>query len=182
VHQEFSAAPERGREHLDRAMPRNRFGLLNRPVEPPRRVALDAIRLATLTCAPLSAAASRIVGEVETPAPYNRTVRFLILNGPTATLTRRENSPYCSTSSPASATPKSPSFVTHYLDEVFAICGRVCVFQQRDDHHQASTPRRKTSCTSMVGRVWRPDGWLTTATRIPAMLRCRSKVCASPLT
>lgn len=133
VHQEFNLL-----NHLSvaenisiEAMPKNRFGLLDRTEMNHRaRMALDAIGLEDLSERVLVKTlgiAHRQLIEIARALQSNS--KILILDEPTATLTERETKRLFKIIESIKAKGVTIVFVTHHLNEVFAICDRVTVFR-----------------------------------------------------
>lgn len=133
VHQEFNLL-----NHLSvaenisiEAMPKNRFGLLDRPEMNRRaRMALNAIGLEDLSERVLVKTlgiAHRQLIEIARALQSNS--KILILDEPTATLTERETKRLFKIIKAIKAKGVTIVFVTHHLNEVFAICDRVTVFR-----------------------------------------------------
>jgi ribose transport system ATP-binding protein len=113
------------------ALPRTRFGLFDRAEARRRaRVALDAIGLTDLdvdaTISTLGIAHRQLI---EIARALQSDSAILILDEPTATLTDREKLRLFDIVGALSARGVTVVFVTHHLDEVFAICDRVTVFR-----------------------------------------------------
>ncbi|MEM5583903.1 sugar ABC transporter ATP-binding protein [Roseibium sp. AS2] len=133
VHQEFNLL-----DHLTIAenisieqMPKTRFGLLDR-TEMNRRArrALDAIGLTDINVAqPVSSLGIAHRQLVEIARALQSKSRILILDEPTATLTERETKRLFDIVAGIKADGVTVVFVSHHLDEVFAICDRVTVFR-----------------------------------------------------
>ncbi|WP_422375634.1 sugar ABC transporter ATP-binding protein [Roseibium sp.] len=133
VHQEFNLL-----DHLTIAenisiehMPTNRFGLLDRREMNRRaRQALDAIGLSDIDVAqPVSSLGIAHRQLVEIARALQSKSRILILDEPTATLTERETKRLFDIVAAIKADGVTVVFVSHHLDEVFAICDRVTVFR-----------------------------------------------------
>ncbi|CTQ56649.1 Ribose import ATP-binding protein RbsA [Roseibium album] len=133
VHQEFNLL-----DHLSIAenisiekMPRTRFGLLDKQEMNRRaREALDAIGLTDIDVkAPVSSLgiAHRQLVEISRALQFKS--RILILDEPTATLTERETKRLFDIVASIKADGVTVVFVSHHLEEVFAICDRVTVFR-----------------------------------------------------
>ncbi|WP_380250917.1 sugar ABC transporter ATP-binding protein [Kiloniella antarctica] len=133
VHQEFNLL-----DHLSvaenisiEAMPKTRFGLLDRPEMNRRaRVALDAIGLSDVdvraTVQSLGIAHRQLI-EIARALQSESTI--LILDEPTATLTERETKRLFEIVQSIKAKGVTIVFVSHHLNEVFAICDRVTIFR-----------------------------------------------------
>ncbi len=133
VHQEFNLL-----DHLSIAenisiekLPRNRFGLLDRPELNSRaRKALDAIGLTDIDVkAPVSTLGIAHRQLVEIARALQSESQILILDEPTATLTERETKRLFELVARIKADGVTVVFVSHHLDEVFEICDRVTVFR-----------------------------------------------------
>jgi ribose transport system ATP-binding protein len=133
VHQEFNLL-----EHLSIAenisieqLPKNSLGLLDRKEMNRRaRKALDAIGLTDVdVTAPVSALGIAHRQLVEIARALQSKSRILILDEPTATLTERETKRLFDIVAGIKADGVTVVFVSHHLDEVFAICDRVTVFR-----------------------------------------------------
>jgi len=133
VHQEFNLL-----EHLSIAenisverMPTNRFGLLDKQEMNQRaRSALDAVGLTDVDVkAPVSSLGIAHRQLVEISRALQRKSRILILDEPTATLTERETRRLFEIVETIKADGVTIVFVSHHLEEVFAICDRVTVFR-----------------------------------------------------
>ncbi|MEO9779949.1 MAG: sugar ABC transporter ATP-binding protein [Sedimentitalea sp.] len=133
VHQEFNLL-----NHLSvaenisiEAMPRTRLGLLDRAEMNCRaRAALDAIGLRDVDVrAPVSALGIAHRQLIEIARALQSESAILILDEPTATLTERETSRLFEIVNGIRNRGVTVVFVTHHLDEVFAICDRVTVFR-----------------------------------------------------
>ncbi len=173
VHQEFNLL-----QHLSvaenisiEAMPRNRFGLLNRPEMNRRaRVALDAIGLSDVDVrAPVSSLGIAHRQLVEIARALQSDSAILILDEPTATLTERETTRLFDIVTGIRDRGVTVVFVTHYLDEVFAICDRVTVFRSGEtiitENITDTTPQNVVR--NMVGRELEAQMGAATAARIP---------------
>mgnify|MGYP000037903190 FL=1 len=133
VHQEFNLldhltiAENISIEHL----PRTRFGLLDRKEMNRRaRQALDAIGLGDIdVTAPVRSLGIAHRQLVEIARALQSKSRILILDEPTATLTERETKRLFDIVTGIRADGVTVVFVSHHLDEVFAICDRVTVFR-----------------------------------------------------
>lgn len=158
VHQEFNLL-----DHLSIAenisierMPKSRFGLLDRQEMNRRaRTALDAIGLTDIDVkAPVSSLgiAHRQLVEISRALQYES--RILILDEPTATLTERETRRLFDIVTAIRAKGVTVVFVSHHLEEVFAICDRVTVFRNgktiATDRIENTTPEGVVQ--KMVGR------------------------------
>ncbi|MEH6403651.1 MAG: sugar ABC transporter ATP-binding protein [Sneathiella sp.] len=133
VHQEFNLL-----NHLSvaenisiEAMPKNRFGLLDRAEMNRRaRVALDAIGLKDVdvraSVQSLGIAHRQLV---EIARALQSESSILILDEPTATLTIRETERLFGIIKSIKAKGVTVVFVSHHLNEVFEICDRVTVFR-----------------------------------------------------
>jgi ribose transport system ATP-binding protein len=113
------------------ALPRTRLGLYDRAeVRRRARVALDAIGLSDVdvdaTVSTLGIAHCQLI---EIARALQSDSAILILDEPTATLTDREKLRLFDIVSALAARGVTVVFVTHHLDEVFAICDRVTVFR-----------------------------------------------------
>jgi ribose transport system ATP-binding protein len=133
VHQEFNLL-----DHLTIAenisiehFPKNRFGLLDRKEMNLRaRKALDAIGLGDIdVTAPVRSLGIAHRQLVEIARALQSKSRILILDEPTATLTERETRRLFDIVAGIKADGVTVVFVSHHLDEVFAICDRVTVFR-----------------------------------------------------
>lgn len=133
VHQEFNLL-----DHLSIAenisiekMPKTRFGLLDRKEMNARaRTALDAIGLTDVDVrAPVNSLGIAHRQLVEIARALQSDSRILILDEPTATLTERETRRLFEIVAAIKARGVTVVFVSHHLDEVFAICDRVTVFR-----------------------------------------------------
>jgi len=133
VHQEFNLL-----DHLTIAenisierMPTGRFGLLDRKEMNRRaRQALDAIGLTDINVSqPVSSRGIAHRQLVEIARALQSKSRILILDEPTATLTERETRRLFDIVAGIKADGVTVVFVSHHLDEVFAICDRVTVFR-----------------------------------------------------
>nr|WP_245555185.1 sugar ABC transporter ATP-binding protein [Ahrensia kielensis] len=133
VHQEFNLL-----NHLSvaenisiEAMPRNRFGILDR-AEMNRRAqaSLNAIGLGEIdvrTSVQSLGIAHRQLIEIARSLQSDSSI--LILDEPTATLTERETKRLFEIIADIKEKGVTVVFVTHHLDEVFAICDRVTIFR-----------------------------------------------------
>ncbi len=133
VHQEFNLL-----DHLSvaenisiEAMPKTRLGLLDRKEMNRRaRVALDAIGLRDVdvraTVQSLGIAHRQLI-EIARALQSESTI--LILDEPTATLTERETKRLFEIVQSIKAKGVTIVFVSHHLNEVFAICDRVTIFR-----------------------------------------------------
>lgn len=133
VHQEFNLL-----EHLTIAenisiehLPKNSLGLLDRKEMNRRaRKALDAIGLTDVdVTAPVRSLGIAHRQLVEIARALQSKSRILILDEPTATLTERETRRLFDIVAGIKADGVTVVFVSHHLDEVFAICDRVTVFR-----------------------------------------------------
>ncbi|WP_298985344.1 sugar ABC transporter ATP-binding protein [uncultured Roseibium sp.] len=133
VHQEFNLL-----DHLSIAenisverMPTTRFGLLDKQEMNRRaRLALDAIGLTDVDVkAPVSSLGIAHRQLVEISRALQCKSQILILDEPTATLTERETKRLFDIIASIKAEGVTVVFVSHHLDEVFAICDRVTVFR-----------------------------------------------------
>ncbi len=133
VHQEFnllndlSVAENISIEHL----PRKRFGILDRGEMKRRaRLALDAIGLSDIDVStPVRTLGIAHRQLVEIARALQSESRILILDEPTATLTERETERLFEIVAGIRAKGVTVVFVSHHLEEVFAICERVTVFR-----------------------------------------------------
>ncbi|MBU2867392.1 sugar ABC transporter ATP-binding protein [Pacificibacter marinus] len=133
VHQEFNLLTDLSvAENISiEAFPRGRFGLLDR-VEMKRRArhALDAIGLSDVDVdMPVSRLGIAHRQLIEIARALQTESRILILDEPTATLTERETSRLFDIVADIKAKGVTVVFVSHHLNEVFAICDRVTVFR-----------------------------------------------------
>ncbi|WP_428687655.1 sugar ABC transporter ATP-binding protein [Roseibium sp.] len=150
VHQEFnlldqlSIAENISIEH----MPRTRVGLLDRQEMNLRaRRALDAIGLADIDVkAPVGSLGIAHKQLVEIARALQSKSRILILDEPTATLTERETRRLFDIVRGIKAEGVTVVFVSHHLEEVFALCDRVTVFRNG-----------KTIATDLISQTT-PDG------------------------
>ncbi|GAA0780960.1 sugar ABC transporter ATP-binding protein [Roseibium denhamense] len=133
VHQEFNLL-----DHLSIAenisiekLPRTRLGLLDRKELNRRAVkALKAIGLDDIDVrAPISSLGIAHKQLVEIARALQSKSRILILDEPTATLTKRETERLFEIVEAIKADGVTVVFVSHHLDEVFRICDRVTVFR-----------------------------------------------------
>ncbi|MET1412156.1 sugar ABC transporter ATP-binding protein [Roseibium sp. HPY-6] len=158
VHQEFNLL-----DHLSIAenisverMPTTRFGLLDKKEMNRRaRTALDAIGLTDIDVkAPVSTLGIAHRQLVEISRALQCKSRILILDEPTATLTERETKRLFDIIASIKDEGVTVVFVSHHLDEVFAICDRVTVFRNGvsigTDHISETTPDGVV--LKMVGR------------------------------
>ncbi|MCU0802165.1 MAG: sugar ABC transporter ATP-binding protein [Rhodobacteraceae bacterium] len=113
------------------ALPRNRFGLYDRAETRRRaRLALDAIGLSDVDVdAVVSTLGIAHRQLIEIARALQSDSAILILDEPTATLTDREKLRLFDIVRAMAARGVTVVFVTHHLDEVFAICQRVTVFR-----------------------------------------------------
>jgi ribose transport system ATP-binding protein len=133
VHQEFNLLNDLSvAENISiEAFPRKRFGLLDRDEMKRRaRIALNAIGLqdvdVTTRVGSLGIAHRQLI---EIARALQSDSRILILDEPTATLTERETSRLFEIVAGIKAKGVTVVFVSHHLNEVFAICDRVTVFR-----------------------------------------------------
>lgn len=133
VHQEFNLLNDLSvAENISiEAFPRTRLGLLDRPEMKRRaRAALDAIGLRDVnvdaTVGSLGIAHRQLI---EIARALQSDSQILILDEPTATLTERETSRLFEIVAGIKTKGVTVVFVSHHLDEVFAICDRVTVFR-----------------------------------------------------
>ncbi|MDX1737153.1 MAG: sugar ABC transporter ATP-binding protein, partial [Alphaproteobacteria bacterium] len=133
VHQEFNLL-----NHLSVAeniaiesMPKTKFGLLDRKkMNAQARKALNAIGLEDLeTTTEVDKLGIAHQQLVEIARALQSESRILILDEPTATLTERETSRLFEIVNSIKAKGVTVVFVSHHLNEVFAICDRVTVFR-----------------------------------------------------
>ncbi len=133
VHQEFNLL-----DHLSvaenisiEAFPRTKFGLLDRAEMNRRaRAALDSIGLNDVDVgAKVNSLGIAHRQLVEIARALQSKSRVLILDEPTATLTERETSRLFEIVAGIRSKGVTVVFVSHHLDEVFAICDRVTVFR-----------------------------------------------------
>ncbi|MEP3278986.1 MAG: sugar ABC transporter ATP-binding protein [Stappiaceae bacterium] len=133
VHQEFNLLNDLSvAENISiEAFPKTSFGLLDRAEMKRRaRTALDAIGLNDVNVnAPVSTLGIAHRQLVEIARALQSDSRILILDEPTATLTERETSRLFEIVAGIKAKGVTVVFVSHHLDEVFAICDRVTVFR-----------------------------------------------------
>ncbi len=133
VHQEFNLLPDLSvAENISiEALPRTRLGLLDRGRMNARaRTALDAIGLRDVDVgAPVRALGIAHRQLIEIARALQSESRILILDEPTATLTERETARLFDIVAGIKAKGVTVVFVSHHLDEVFAICNRVTVFR-----------------------------------------------------
>ncbi|WP_372801033.1 sugar ABC transporter ATP-binding protein [Paracoccus seriniphilus] len=133
VHQEFNLLKDLSiAENISiEAFPRKRFGLLDRAEMKARaRRALDAIGLNDVDVdAPVRSLGIAHRQLIEIARALQTDSRILILDEPTATLTERETSRLFEIVAGIKAKGVTVVFVSHHLDEVFAICDRVTVFR-----------------------------------------------------
>lgn len=113
------------------ALPRTRLGLYDRSeVRRRARVALDAIGLSDVdvdaTISTLGIAHCQLI---EIARALQSDSAILVLDEPTATLTDREKLRLFEIVGDLASRGVTIVFVTHHLDEVFAICDRVTVFR-----------------------------------------------------
>ncbi|AZV78489.1 sugar ABC transporter ATP-binding protein [Parasedimentitalea marina] len=133
VHQEFNLLTDLSvAENISiEAFPRARFGLLDRTEMKRRaRTALDAIGLNDVDVdTPVSRLGIAHRQLIEIARALQTESRILILDEPTATLTERETSRLFDIVAGIKAKGVTVVFVSHHLDEVFAICDRVTIFR-----------------------------------------------------
>lgn len=133
VHQEFNLLNDLSvAENISiEAFPRSRFGLLDRGEMKRRaRVALDSIGLQDIdVSAPVGTLGIAHRQLIEIARALQSDSRILILDEPTATLTERETSRLFEIIAGIKAKGVTVVFVSHHLDEVFAVCDRVTVFR-----------------------------------------------------
>jgi ribose transport system ATP-binding protein len=173
VHQEFNLLPHLSvAENISiEAMPRNRFGLLDRAEMNRRaRAALDAIGLSDVDVrAPVSTLGIAHRQLVEIARALQSDSAILILDEPTATLTERETNRLFTIVNAIRDRGVTVVFVTHYLDEVFAICDRVTVFRSGEtivtEMIAQTTPQNVVR--HMVGRELEAQMAAKTAMRKP---------------
>ncbi|MCJ8338075.1 MAG: sugar ABC transporter ATP-binding protein [Pseudomonadales bacterium] len=158
VHQEFNLLT-----HLSvaenicfEAFPRSRFGLLDRNEMNRRaRKAMDTVGLSDVKVSdPISSLGIAYRQLVEIARALQSKSQILILDEPTATLTDRETEKLFNIIKSIKRQGVTVVFVTHHLNEVFAICDRVTVFRSGEtitskDISQ-TTPKQVVS--HMVGR------------------------------
>nr|WP_249123255.1 MULTISPECIES: sugar ABC transporter ATP-binding protein [unclassified Bradyrhizobium] len=158
VHQEFNLLP-----YLSVAenicfenLPRKRFGRVDRAVlEARARRALDAIGLNDVDVRrPVETLGVAHRQLVEIARALMDDSRILVLDEPTATLTARETELLFAIIAGLKARGVAIVFVSHHLNEVFAICDRVTVLRNGESVMTAdiadTTPDRLVA--SMVGR------------------------------
>ncbi|MEH6525154.1 MAG: sugar ABC transporter ATP-binding protein [Sneathiella sp.] len=133
VHQEFNLL-----NHLSvaenisiEALPRNRFGLLDiREMNRRARVALDAVGMQDVDIrTPVETLGIAHRQLIEIARALQSDSKILILDEPTATLTERETKRLFKIIEGIKAKGVTVVFVSHHLEEVFAICDRVTVFR-----------------------------------------------------
>lgn len=133
VHQELNLLPDLtvAENICFEALPRTRLGLLDRAgMHATARAALDAIGLSDVNVRwPISRLGIAQRQLVEIARSLQSQSRILILDEPTATLTQRETVRLFGIVRDIRAQGVTVVFVTHHLDEVFAICDRVTVFR-----------------------------------------------------
>lgn len=133
VHQEFNLLNDLSvAENISiESFPRTRFGLLDRDEMKRRaRIALDAIGLQDVDVATRVGALGIAHRQlIEIARALQSESRILILDEPTATLTERETSRLFEIVAGIKAKGVTVVFVSHHLNEVFAICDRVTVFR-----------------------------------------------------
>lgn len=133
VHQEFNLLTDLSvAENISiEAFPRGRFGLLDRgEMKRCARKALDAIGLNDVDVnTPVSRLGIAHRQLIEIARALQTESRILILDEPTATLTERETSRLFDIVAGIKTKGVTVVFVSHHLDEVFAICDRVTVFR-----------------------------------------------------
>ena len=173
VHQEFNLL-----DHLSvaenvsiEAMPRTRLGLFDRAETRRRaRVALDRIGLRDVNVrAPVRSLGIAHRQLVEIARALQSRSTILILDEPTATLTDRETTRLFEIVRGIRADGVTVVFVTHHLDEVFAVCDRVTVFRSGE----TIVTRRIADATpqeivrDMVGRDLSEHGTPAGTDRVP---------------
>ena len=133
VHQEFNLLPHLSvAENISfEALPRNRFGILDtRRMNGRARDALDAIGLSDVDVrSPVKDLGIAHRQLVEIARALQSDSRILILDEPTATLTDRETERLFEIVRAIRAKGVAVVFVSHHLNEVFAICDRVTVLR-----------------------------------------------------
>ncbi|GFE66480.1 sugar ABC transporter ATP-binding protein [Litoreibacter roseus] len=133
VHQEFNLLNDLSvAENISiEAFPRTRFGLLDRTAMRERaRAALDAIGLRDVDVnAPVASLGIAHRQLIEIARALQSESRILILDEPTATLTERETSRLFDIIAGIKAKGVTVVFVSHHLNEVFAISDRVTVLR-----------------------------------------------------
>lgn len=133
VHQEFNLLGDLSvAENISiEALPRTRLGLLDRAEMKRRaRAALDAIGLQDVDIsAPVRTLGIAHRQLIEIARALQSDSRILILDEPTATLTERETKRLFEIVASIKAKGVTIVFVSHHLNEVFAICDRVTVFR-----------------------------------------------------
>ncbi|MDD7911599.1 sugar ABC transporter ATP-binding protein [Pseudovibrio exalbescens] len=158
VHQEFNLL-----DHLSIAenisierLPKTRYGLLDKAEMNRRaREALDAIGLSDIDVrSPVSSLGIAHRQLVEIARALQSKSQILILDEPTATLTERETKRLFEIVENIKAEGVTIVFVSHHLDEVFALCDRVTVFRNgktiATDQIADMTPEKVVQ--RMVGR------------------------------
>ncbi|MBV6657666.1 MAG: sugar ABC transporter ATP-binding protein [Devosiaceae bacterium] len=132
VHQEFNLLNDLSvAENISiESLPR-RFGLLDKgEMERRARQALDAIGLTELAVTtPVGRLGIAHKQLIEIARALQSDSKVLILDEPTATLTERETSRLFEIINDIKAKGVTIVFVSHHLDEVFAICDRVTIFR-----------------------------------------------------
>lgn len=159
VHQEFNLLNDLSvAENISiEALPR-RFGLLDKAELNRRaRLALDAVGLGELDVAtPVSKLGIAHKQLIEIARALQSESRILILDEPTATLTERETRRLFDIVDDIKKKGVTIVFVSHHLEEVFAICDRVTVFRNGQtvttQTIKDSTP--KSIVQYMVGRTF----------------------------
>lgn len=133
VHQEFNLLPDLtvAENICFEDFPRTKLGLLDRTaMNAKARTALDTIGLTDVNVRwPISRLGIAQRQLVEIARSLQSHSRILILDEPTATLTQRETVRLFGIIGDIRAQGVTVVFVTHHLDEVFAICDRVTVFR-----------------------------------------------------
>jgi len=124
VHQELSLFPDRtvAENVFAGVLPRNFFGMVRR-----RRLMRDTLAIApTVRIRSLSLAQRQLV---EIGRALSQKARIIVMDEPTATLTGHEVEFLVSTIRALKADGVGVIFISHHLEEVFAICDRVAVIR-----------------------------------------------------
>ena len=155
VHQELNLLPHLSvAENIGiEALPRGRLGLLDRRALRARaHGALTTVGLADLDVdAPVRSLGIAHRQLVEIARALQAEGRILILDEPTATLTDRETRRLFATLGGIRARGVTILFVSHHLDEVFRLCGRVSVM--RSGRVVSTETTAETTPEEVVGRM-----------------------------
>ena len=151
IHQELSLVPDRSiADNLFLGhLPRNRLGFVRRAARDDAAAAL--LRRVGLAASPRRPVRDLGIGErqlVEIARALSRRARLIVMDEPTAALSGSEARILFQTIAGLGRDGVGVVFISHHLDEVFAVCGRVTVL--RDGRTVATRPKADWTHDALV--------------------------------